>query len=119
MLNELLKAERRSCPKDLRKELLSKQDHRCAMCGGIFDDDIEWDHVNPLQQTCAQQPTKWQAVCASCHLEKTSLEGRQNRTLESTFSLPAWQAYVETAALRFLGPRLKQGRRGDPGAGRA
>ena len=36
VLNELLKAERRSCPKDLRKELLSKQGHRCALCGGIL-----------------------------------------------------------------------------------
>ena len=96
VLNELLKAERRSCPKDLRRELLSKQDNRCALCGGIFDDDIEWDHANPLQQTCAQQPTKWQAICASCRLEKTALEGKQNRTLESTFSLPTWRAYVET-----------------------
>jgi hypothetical protein len=96
VLNELLKAERRSCPADLRKELLKAQDHRCAMCGGIFDDDVEWDHLNPLQPTCAHQPTKWQAICASCHLEKTSLEGKQNRTLESTFSLPTWQAYVET-----------------------
>jgi hypothetical protein len=66
------------------------------MCGGIFDDDVEWDHVNPLQQTCARQPTKWQAICASCHLEKTALEGKQDRTLESTFSLPTWRAYVET-----------------------
>jgi len=82
VLSELLRAERRSCPADLRKELLKAQDYRCAICGGIFDDDIEWDHLNPLQQTCAHQATKWQAICASCHLEKTTLEGKQDRTLE-------------------------------------
>ena len=51
VLNELLKAERRSCPADIRKSILNAQNYQCALCGGIFDDDIEWDHLNPLQQT--------------------------------------------------------------------
>jgi 5-methylcytosine-specific restriction endonuclease McrA len=94
VLNELLKAERRSCPADVRKTILNAQNHQCAMCGGIFDDDIEWDHLNPLQQTCRLQETKYQAICASCHLEKTGLEGKQDRTLESTFSKPVWDSYM-------------------------
>jgi len=94
VLNELLKAERRSCPMEVRKAILSAQNHQCALCGGIFDDDIEWDHLNPLQQTCRLQETKFQAICASCHVEKTGLEGKQDRTLESTFSKPVWGSYV-------------------------
>jgi Cdc6-like AAA superfamily ATPase len=96
VLNELLKSERRSCPAEQRKEILRQQNGRCALCGGIFDDDVEWDHKNPLQQTVRGQETKWQAICASCHVEKTGLEGKQDRTLESTFSLPVWKDYVET-----------------------
>ena len=62
VLNELLKAERRSCPAEMRKTILASQNLQCAMCGGIFDDDIEWDHKNPLQQTVQGQETKWQAI---------------------------------------------------------
>ena len=96
VLNELLKAERRNCPAELKKTILRCQDYKCAMCGGIFDDDIEMDHLAPLQQSCKHQDTKWQALCASCHLEKTSLEGKQDRTLESTFSLPVYESYVKS-----------------------
>ncbi len=96
VFNELLKSERRSCPSELRKEILRQQNHQCALCGGIFDDDVEWDHKNPLQQTIKGQEVKWQAICASCHVEKTGLEGKQDRTLESSFSLPVWKDYVES-----------------------
>jgi hypothetical protein len=96
VLNELLRAERRSCPAEQRKAILQQQNHQCALCGGIFDDDVEWDHKNPLQQTIRGQETNWQAICASCHVEKTGLEGKQDRTLESSFSLPVWKDYVES-----------------------
>jgi len=96
VLNELLKVERRRCPAEQRRSILAAQNNQCALCGGIFDDDVEWDHKNPLQQTIKGQATTWQAVCASCHVEKTGLEGKQDRTLESTFSLPVWKEYVET-----------------------
>jgi 5-methylcytosine-specific restriction endonuclease McrA len=94
---ELLRAERRNCPTALRRAILEAQSHNCALCGGAFDDDIEWDHVAPLQQMVRGSETLWQAVCASCHLEKTSLEGKQDRTLESRFCLPVWQEYVLSA----------------------
>lgn len=96
VLNELLRAERRSCPAEQRKAILTAQNNQCALCGGIFDNDIEWDHRNPLQQTIRGQATNWQAICASCHVEKTGLEGKQDRTLESTFSLPVWKEFVES-----------------------
>ena len=81
---------------EARKAILSTQNYQCALCGGIFDDDIEWDHLNPLQQTCRLQETKFQAICCICHVEKTGLEGKQDRNLESTFSEPVWDSYVKS-----------------------
>ena len=96
VLLELLRAERRNCPAELRRSILEAQGHNCCTCGGAFDDDIEWDHVAPLQQLCQGQQVQWQAICASCHLEKTTQEGRQDRTIESRFSLPVYRAYVDS-----------------------
>ena len=50
-LLELLKAERRTPSKDEQKSIWELQDGHCNMCGGIFDGDLEWDHVARLQQT--------------------------------------------------------------------
>ena len=35
-------------------------------------------------------------VCSSCHLERTQLESRQDRTLESRFAPHVWEHYVRT-----------------------
>ena len=67
------------------------------MCGGIFDHDVEWDHIVPLRQLVAGVPQQFQAICATCHLEKSTFEGRQDRTLESCFSATAWEWYVKSA----------------------
>ena len=91
---ELLRAERRTPPASERQRLLKEQDHRCALCAGVFDDDVEWDHAQPLQQQVKGKEQSFQAVCASCHAEKTALEGKQDRTLESRFSAHAWENYV-------------------------
>ena len=97
VLFELLKAERRNCPAEIRKKTLEAQNHNCALCGSGFDGDpTEWDHANPLQQTCKGQETQWQAICAQCHSDKTGLEGKQDRSLESRFSLPVYEAYVQS-----------------------
>ena len=94
VFSALLRAERRSPAHPERQRILEQQDRRCALCGGIFDNDVEWDHATPLWQTVRGQAQLFQAVCASCHLEKTALEGRQSRTLESRFSPHVWQTYV-------------------------
>ena len=69
---ELLKAERRTPTTTLKKDILEKQRNTCVDCGGVFDgqNDIEWDHIVPLRQTVKGQEQKFQAICASCHLEK-------------------------------------------------
>ena len=92
----LLKAERRTPGPDERKRLLEEYDNKCALCGGIFDGDLEWDHVAPLRGTARGARQLFHPICSSCHQEKTALEGRQDRTLESCFSEHAWHSYAES-----------------------
>ena len=91
VFSTLLRAERRSPAHAERQRILQEQGHRCNLCGGIFDGDLCWDHATPLRQTVRGQKQLFQAICASCHAEKTGLEGRQARTLESRFSPHVWQ----------------------------
>ena len=90
----LLKAKRRTPSAEEQKKLLEQHDSKCALCGRIFDGDLEWDHVAPLRQLSRLAPQRFQPICASCHEEKTVLEGAQDRTLKSCFSQHAWQSYV-------------------------
>ncbi len=94
---ELLRAERRTPSAAEKEQLLARQDGRCTECGGIFDGDVEWDHVVPLQQSVRGSAQIFRALCASCHLDKTLAEGSQTRTLTSTFSKPVWDAYASSA----------------------
>ncbi len=93
---ELLRAERRTPNAELKLEILEMQDNKCVECGGIFDYDVEWDHIVPLRQIVEGTEQKFQALCASCHMDKTQLEGRQDRTVMSVFSKPTWDAYIAT-----------------------
>ena len=95
VLLSLLKARRREPGEAEKAALLAKQRHRCAECGGKFDDDVEFDHIAPLRQTAAGAEQRFQALCASCHAEKTRREGGA-LSLDSRFSRRAWAAYVET-----------------------
>jgi 5-methylcytosine-specific restriction endonuclease McrA len=98
IFNALLKSERRSPSPSERQRILSEQDNRCYLCGGIFDglNDVEFDHVTPLRQTVRGQRQIFAAACSSCHLEKTQMESRQDRTLESRFAPHVWQEYVQS-----------------------
>ena len=63
---------------------------------GIFDNDLQWDHVARLQQTVQGKPQVFQAICASCHLDKSTQEGSQTKLIESRFSKRAWDGYAVT-----------------------
>ncbi|CAE8607610.1 unnamed protein product, partial [Polarella glacialis] len=93
---ELLRAERCTPGAAQKVQILAEQDGRCVECGGVFDGDIEWDHIVPLRQTVQGAPQVFQAICASCHMDKTQLSGSQARTLNSSFSAPVWEAYVSS-----------------------
>jgi AAA domain len=96
VLRSLLDASRR-CPHSSEKEeILRRQSGRCATCGGIFDDDVEWDHVAALKTLMKGQTQVFQALCSSCHAEKTQLEGASARSIESRFSPRVWELYVKS-----------------------
>ena len=90
VLLQLIKADRRTPSKQEQQKILKEQDGRCNLCGGIFDNDLEWDHVARLQQTVKGKPQVFQAICASCHLDKSTQEGSQTKLIESRFSKRAW-----------------------------
>ena len=92
VFQSLLKASRKTPAKLQQVEILRKQAHRCAICSGIFDDDIVWDHEAPLRQLLVAQKQAFRAICASCSAEITPMEGG-GRALESRFSRTAWQLY--------------------------
>ncbi len=96
VLMELLKAERQTPSPELKKDILKLQGNNCIECGGAFDNDVEWDHVVPLRSCLSGAAQEFQALCATCHLTKTELEGKADRTLVSRFSLSTWNNYVAT-----------------------
>ena len=61
-----------------KEALLKQQDNRCNVCGGVFDGDMEYDHVAALRQNVKVQEQNFQAICSSCHAEKTALESKQD-----------------------------------------
>ena len=68
-----MKSERVYLEKDQKEALLKQQDNRCNLCGGIFDGDVEYDHTAALRQSLNGQTQNFQAICSSCHAEKTAL----------------------------------------------
>jgi hypothetical protein len=98
VLLALIKAKRRTPSLKEQEAILVRQDNRCALCDGIFDCDVEFDHQPPLRQCGLGQLQLFQALCASCHLEKTISEqgNRADRSIQSRFAPSVWEAYVKT-----------------------
>ena len=92
-LLQLLDPKRRPPTAKEKQAILKAQDRECALCGGIFDYDEEFDHVAPLRETLKAQPQTYQAVCSSCHAEKTKAQ-QTTRSIESRFSKRSWDQYV-------------------------
>ena len=92
----LLKAERVWLDSSQKAALVKSQDGRCAICTGIFDGDVEFDHVSTLKSTLKGQQQVFQAICSSCHAEKTQLESSQDAGLVSYFNRRAFKSYVES-----------------------
>ena len=65
----LLKAKRRTPSAEEQKKLLEQHDNKCAVCDGLFDGDLCWDHVAPLRQLTRLAPQRFQPICAICHKE--------------------------------------------------
>ena len=97
VLLALLRADRESPSADVRARVLEEQGQACNSCGAAFQGDLEWDHVAPLRSTCQGTEQVFQAICATCHREKTDQQGRPARTLVSRTNRQVWREYVATA----------------------
>jgi hypothetical protein len=75
---------------------LATQENRFVECGGVFDGDVKWNHVVSSRQAVKGADQTFQAICAGCHLDKTQMEGQQDRTLSSTFCKSTWDDYTTT-----------------------
>jgi hypothetical protein len=90
----LLKGKRRQPTRLEKREILMRQDQKCALCG--CEATLEFDHLGPVRQLVHGQPQIFRAICRPCHQEVTAAQGGCPR-LESRFSPRAWKEYVCTA----------------------
>lgn len=96
VLLTLLGADRHHPSSSANAHVLTDQNHACNMCGAALQGDLEWDHIAPLHSTCQGAEQTFQALCTACHAEKTALQGKQNRALESRTSRKVWHDYIPT-----------------------
>ena len=65
----------------VRRAVFERDGYRCVMCGRAGR--LECDHVMPMQRQPGQDPydiNGLQALCRSCHIEKTARENRRPLT---------------------------------------
>jgi len=94
----LLQRARVRPPAALQAQIAASQENRCALCGGLCEENREFDHIVPLRDQAS--PQVFQMLCAECHKTKTQLEPRSSRDpLASVFSKSTWEAYVEAPQL--------------------
>ena len=97
VFNTLLKSERMTPAHEIKDSIIKEQQGRCNHCGDYFGaDPAEFDHVVPLQQTPTGNMQEYQALCKVCHDEKTTFEGRQDRSIESCFNRVVYEQYVRS-----------------------
>jgi 5-methylcytosine-specific restriction endonuclease McrA len=66
-------SEPRSASKTQRVTLWILQDGKCAICGEELPEYFEVDHLQPFQAKGGTQLWNLQALCTSCHKQKTAL----------------------------------------------
>ena len=75
----------------VRRAVLKRDEFRCVACG--LAGRLEVDHVTPMQREPGQDPfdpNGLQALCRTCHVEKTRRENRRPLTPAEQ----AWRALV-------------------------
>ena len=58
-----------------KRTLLVLQNFRCALCDQEIEGRFECDHVVPKSRGGGSSTAELQALCISCHKEKTNLDG--------------------------------------------
>ncbi len=87
---------------ETKQKVLDKQGSKCASCNDLFDDDCHYeiDHIRPLSNGGNSEIENLQALCRSCHIEKTRTEKnncdhfRMSEYL-SMFNLQAYKTIME------------------------
>ena len=57
-----------------REILLKTQNSKCKMCNEILSKSYEIDHIRPLSNGGTNEKENLQALCVSCHKEKSPFE---------------------------------------------
>lgn len=68
--------QRRAIPDNLRRRILARDHHRCAICGQPAN---VVDHIVPRALGGTDDPAQLQSLCTRCSRRKTSLEANQIR----------------------------------------
>ena len=68
---------RRLANKTERDLLVILQDCQCAICQADLADGFEVDHMTPFSRGGATALSNLQALCPSCHLEKTREQAKR------------------------------------------
>ncbi|WP_290599279.1 HNH endonuclease signature motif containing protein [Lawsonella sp.] len=68
----------RGAPQKLRATVLRRDHHRCQLAlPGCTQIAEEVDHITPVFEHGTDSPDNLQAVCPSCHRQKTQAEARR------------------------------------------
>ena len=81
----------------VRRRVFERDKYRCVICRKAGR--LEADHVTPLEREPGQDPydiNGLQALCRTCHIEKTRRENRRPPTEAET----AWRALVAELTVR-------------------
>lgn len=69
-------SKRSPVPTQLRKRILSRDNHTCQKCGVHRSDNVrlEVDHITPVAEGGTDAEENLQVLCSRCHRRKTRSE---------------------------------------------
>jgi 5-methylcytosine-specific restriction endonuclease McrA len=91
------KTSREKFTKSQRETIKTKQNGKCNKCKEEIKNTFHIDHIQPLSNNGTNEPENLQALCVSCHIEKTKeekqgIEQVQTDNLMSSFNMQAMEA---------------------------
>jgi tRNA isopentenyl-2-thiomethyl-A-37 hydroxylase MiaE len=75
---------RKSIPDSVKKDLLKKQNNKCAICGAKIDIHSHADHAVPFKYVGDEFENNYQMLCTNCNLKKNASIDYQIRFLLKT-----------------------------------
>jgi len=74
LLDKFFNSARITFKKSDREEIRNRQKWICKICKEPFNDKYEIDHIRPLSNGGTNDKSNLQALCKSCHRDKTKIE---------------------------------------------